>query len=259
MKFISWNVNGIRACAKKGLFEFIKSQDADFYCFQETKITAEDLEKFLEDNAKVFADYDVHYNCATKRKGYSGVLILAKKSPLKSTCLIDIHDIDYEGRIVATEYENFILVNTYFPHSDRDMTRIDYKMYFNENYLEFVHLNLPQDKPKVLTGDFNVAHNDIDLARPKQNVNNPGFTQIERTWFDSFLKLGYVDTFRQLHPQKEQYTWWSYLGKSRERNVGWRIDYFVVSADLVSKINSAEILDQVTGSDHCPVLLELFS
>lgn len=257
MKLISWNVNGLRACSKKGLLSFIKDQDADMYCFQEIKITDVDLIDFIESHDDVFAPYEITYNCATKRKGYSGVLTLSKLRSTNSTTSIDIQDIDIEGRVVLNEFENIVLVNSYFPHSDRSLSRLDYKLYFNEKFLNFIFEHISKDKKIILTGDFNVAHEEIDLARPKQNIGNPGFTDEERYWFGGLLKLGYIDTFREINPNSEKYTWWSYRSDARARNIGWRIDYFLVSQNLGKNIKSAEILDSVQGSDHCPILLEI--
>lgn len=256
MKLISWNVNGLRACIKKGFWEVFSEWDADFVCLQETKIAKEDLEPLLTGHEKELDGYKVFYNCATKRKGYSGVLIFAKKTPAKEIIGIDVEDIDNEGRVLTLEYPDFYLVNAYFPHSDRELTRLKYKLYFNERFLDFVFA-LRKTKPKILTGDFNVAHEEIDIARPKQNKGNPGFTDIERTWFNSLLKLKFVDTFRELYPEVEKYTWWSYMHQARKKNIGWRIDYFLVSNQMLRKITSAGILNDVFGSDHCPITLEI--
>lgn len=257
MKLISWNVNGIRACHKKGLLSFIKETDADIYCFQETKITEVDLKDFINQHKQELAPYKTFYNCATKRKGYSGVLTLSKTDPKNFVTNINVADIDYEGRVVMTEYSDFILVNAYFPHSDRSLSRLDYKLYFNEKFLNFLFEELPSEKKIILTGDFNVAHNEIDLARPKQNVGNSGFTDEERAWFDGLIRLGYIDSFRSLHPDAEKYTWWSYRNGARDRNVGWRIDYFLISTGLAKNLRSAEVWDNVLGSDHCPIFLEV--
>lgn len=255
MKLISWNVNGIRAVSKKGFFDFLESTDADFICLQEIKITEKDLIEFVFENHEVFSKYYIYHHCAEKRKGYSGVLILAKKLSKLSNVKIGIRDIDIEGRLVSLEYNDFYLINAYFPHSDRSLSRIPYKNEFNKSF--DVYVSSLKDKPKILTGDFNVAHNEIDLARPKQNVGNPGFTDVEREWFDKFLDKGYVDTFRYKNPELEKYSWWSYRSNARERNVGWRIDYFLVSSSLQNNILFADINNEITGSDHCPIVLDL--
>jgi exodeoxyribonuclease-3 len=248
MKIISWNVNGVNACLKKGLLDFMKSEDADVYCFQEMKATKEKLPKEIEG----YEEFHAH----AKKKGYSGVSVYSKHSPERVFYGLGEERFDDEGRVVGLEFEDFILVNVYFPHSSRDLKRIDFKLDFNKKFLEFCK-NLEKIKPVVIASDFNVAHKEIDLRNPKQNMKNAGFTIEEREWFDEFLGEGFVDSFREFTENGENYTWWSYRNNARERNIGWRIDYFVISEVLKEKLIESSILKDVLGSDHCPIRLQI--
>ena len=247
MKIISWNVNGIRACLKKGLLDFIKQEAADIYCFQETKASPG-----IEDIAPLeLTDYQQHWHHAEK-KGYSGTMILTREEPLSVVRGIDKKGFDQEGRAITLELDDFYLVNVYFPNAARDLARLDFKLDFNNRLLRFIE-SLGKQKPIVLTGDFNVSHKEIDIARPKANRGSAGFTDEERAWFDRLLEKGYVDTFRQFTQDGDHYTWWSYMHNARSKNIGWRLDYFIVSGELVPKLRQSDILSHVLGSDHCPV------
>jgi exodeoxyribonuclease-3 len=248
MKFISWNVNGLRACVKKGFEDFFKEMDADFFCIQETKMQEE--QKTFE-----FEGYHEYWNCADKL-GYSGTLIYTKHEPLNVFYGLEDDAYNDEGRIITLEYEDFYLVNTYVPNVKRDLSRIPYRMVYEDRVREY-YLKLNETKPVILCGDLNVAHNEIDLKNDKSNNGNAGFTDEERGKLTELLKSGFVDTFRYLYPDKEQYTWWSYMFQSRQKNVGWRIDYFIVSDQIKENIEHAGIHDQVLGSDHCPIELKI--
>jgi len=251
VKIISWNINGINACIRKGLINFIKKENADIYCFQETKSSTERVEEeFLH-----LKGYQQFWFSAEK-KGYSGTLVLSKKKPLAVIKGLGIEKFDSEGRVLALEFDNFFLVNVYFPHSRRGLERIDFKIEFNKELEKFVQ-KLRKMKPIIIASDFNVAHKDIDLANPKQNERNAGFTIQERNWFDSFLNLGYIDTLREFNKEGGNYTWWTYRFKARDRNIGWRVDYFVISEELKSKLKSSAILKDVMGSDHAPIKMEM--
>lgn len=245
MKIISWNVNGINAAIKKGLFEFMKKEDADIYCFQEIKISPK--------KTPLIPGYESFWN-PSKRNGYSGTAIFSKIKPLSVKKGIDVDEFDKEGRVITLEFKNFFLVNAYFPHSSRDLSRFDFKLNFNKNFLRFCE-KLGKQKSIIIASDFNVAHKEIDLANPKQNEKNAGYTIEERNWFDGFLKKGYIDTFREFDSEGGNYTWWTYRFHARERNIGWRVDYFIISKDLKKKLVSSEILSKVMGSDHCPIRL----
>lgn len=248
MKIISWNVNGVNACLSKGLRDFMESENADIYCFQEMKATKEKLPVLLE-------NYREFHSHATK-KGYSGVSVYTKMEPLDVIEGLGSEEFDSEGRTITLEFEDFFLVNVYFPHSSRDLKRIDFKLRFNDKFLKFCK-DLEKKKPIVIASDFNVAHKAIDLANPKSNEKNAGFTIQEREWFEGFLKSGYVDSFREFVEEGGHYTWWSYMHNARERNIGWRIDYFVLSESLKSSLKDSEILSEVRGSDHCPISLTI--
>ena len=261
MKLISWNVNGIRAVAKKGLADFLKKVKPDVLCLQETKISDAKREEHEFD----FADY-IEYWHSAKRPGYSGVLTLVKKGIkiLSAKKEIGIKKFDDEGRINILELDKFYLVNTYFPNSNHELSRLDYKIEFNDALLDYVKkleknpsTSLRTGKPVIICGDFNVAHQEIDLARPKDNMGTAGFTYEERIWMTKFLSKGFVDTFRYKNGNKIQYSWWSYRFNARVKNIGWRIDYFCVSKKLAAQIKSAYILNEVYGSDHCPVGIEI--
>lgn len=249
MKIISWNVNGIRAVHKKGLLDFIYREKADIYCFQETKASQE----VVDDSLKNLSGYHAYWHSAQK-KGYSGLLVYSRDKALSVVYGIGDKEIDAEGRVLALEFPNFYLVNAYFPHSGRELERLNFKLGFNKKFLKFCG---QLKKPVVIASDFNVAHQEIDLANPKQNEKNAGFTSDERDWFGGFLGKGYVDTFRSFVSGGGHYTWWTWRNDARERNIGWRIDYFVVSGELKERVGKSYILKQVKGSDHCPIGMEI--
>ena len=249
MKLISWNVNGIRACITKGFKKFFNEIDADIFCIQETKCQTGQVD--LE-----FDGYKSYWNSAEK-KGYSGTAIFTKKEPISVKYGIGIEEHDQEGRIITLEFEKFYLVNCYTPNSKRELERLAYRMTWEDEIRSYL-LKLNQTKPVILCGDLNVAHEEIDLKNPKSNTRNAGFTIEERNKMTELLNAGFTDTFRYLYPNKEEaYSWWSYMRKSREKNVGWRIDYFIVSKSIESKIEEATIYSKIMGSDHCPVGLEI--
>ena len=248
MKLISWNVNGIRAGLRKGFLGFLKEQMPDILCVQETKARPEDVDW----DPMGYAQY---WNSAQK-KGYEGTLILSRKKPLSVVYGMDIEEHDREGRVITAEYDDFYLVNVYTPNSKRGLERLPYRMACDKAFLKHCK-KLERKKPVIFCGDLNVAHKEIDLMFPKQNVKNHGFTPEERKGFDAFVKHGFIDTFREFCHEGGHYSWWSQMHKARERNIGWRIDYFCVSAALKSRLEKAEILSDVMGSDHCPVLLQL--
>ena len=249
MKLISWNVNGIRACLNKGFSDFFKEVNADIFCLQETKCQPEQIN--LE-----FEGYTSYWNSA-ERKGYSGTAIFTKKQPVNVTYGIGIEEHDKEGRIITLEFENFYLVTNYTPNAKRELERLDYRMVWEDEIRKYL-LELNKKKPVIMCGDLNVAHEEIDLKNPKTNTRNAGFTIEERTKMTELLEAGFTDTFRYLYPdKKDAYSWWSYMRKSREKNVGWRIDYFIVSKSIEDKIKEATIYSEILGSDHCPVGLEI--
>ena len=249
MKLVSWNVNGIRAALKKGFMDFFNDIDADIFCLQEIKLSEGQLDLELD-------GYYQYWNYAEK-KGYSGTAVFTKEEPLHVSYGIDIDEHDHEGRVITCEYEDFFLVTCYTPNSQRGLTRLDYRMTWEDDFREYLNM-LKNVKPVVLCGDLNVAHKEIDLKNPASNKKNAGFTIEERTQFQNLLDAGYIDTFRHLYPDAEdRYSWWSYITKARDRNAGWRIDYFVVSDDLNDAVVEADIRDDILGSDHCPVSLEL--
>ncbi|RDU69388.1 exodeoxyribonuclease III [Helicobacter brantae] len=247
MKLISWNVNGLRACMNKGFMEFFESVDADVFCIQESKMQ--------RDQASFdFKGYEEYWNSAEK-KGYSGVAIFSKKPPLSVSYDMGIEHHDKEGRIICAEYESFYLVNVYTPNSQRELTRLEYRMNWEDDFRAYLK-DLEKFKPVVVCGDLNVAHTEIDLKNPKTNRRNAGFTDEERAKFSELLESGFIDTFRYFYPTLEgAYTWWSYMGKARENNTGWRIDYFLTSKSLQDSLVSAKIYPEIFGSDHCPVEL----
>ncbi len=251
MKIVSWNVNGLNACVKKGLADFMGKKEADIYCFQEVKSSKEKIPKKLSE----IGDYQ-EYHLFAKKKGYSGVSVYTKIKPISIIEGIGIEKFDEEGRVLTLEFRDYFLINAYFPHSHRELKRLDFKLNFNKAFLEFCK-NLEKKKPVIIASDFNVAHKEIDLRNPKQNKNNAGFTKDERVWFDSFLSQGYVDTFRMFISDEGHYTWWTYRNNARERNIGWRIDYFVIGQNLISKLKGSRILKEILGSDHCPIMLEI--
>lgn len=245
MKLISWNVNGIRACVNKGFEGFFNQIEADIFCIQETKCQPDQID--LE-----FEGYKSYWNSAEK-KGYSGTAIYTKKEPIAVTYGIGIEEHDKEGRIITLEFEDFYLVNNYTPNSKRGLERLDYRQIWEDEIRKYL-LKLNETKPVIMCGDLNVAHKEIDLKNPKTNRGNAGFTDEEREKMTQLLEAGFTDSFRYLYPDKENaYSWWSYMGRAREKNVGWRIDYFIVSNDMKEKIKEANIYPEIMGSDHCPV------
>ena len=248
-KLISWNVNGLRACCDKGFREEFARLDADFFCLQETKMQAGQLDLQFE-------GYQSYWNYAEK-KGYSGTAIFTRHQPLSVTYGIGVEEHDHEGRVITLEMENFYLITVYVPNSQDGLRRLDYRMTWEDDFLAYLK-KLEEKKPVVVCGDLNVAHQEIDLKNPKSNRKNAGFTDEERAKFTQWLNAGFTDTFRYFYPnQKDIYSWWSYRFKAREKNAGWRIDYFVTSASLNDKLVDAKIHTDVYGSDHCPVELTL--
>ncbi len=249
MKLISWNVNGIRACLGKGFSDFFENINADIFCIQETKCQEGQVD--LE-----YEGYESFWNSAEKR-GYSGTAIFTKIKPINVKYGIGIEEHDKEGRIITLEFDKFYLVNNYTPNSKRELERLDYRQIWEDEIRKYL-LNLNKTKPVIMCGDLNVAHKEIDLKNPKTNTHNAGFTIEERNKMTELLDAGFIDSFRYLYPDKENaYSWWSYMRKAREKNVGWRIDYFIVSKDIKDKIKEASIYSDVMGSDHCPVGLEI--
>lgn len=248
MKLISWNVNGLRACMNKGFQDFLTAVDADIFCVQETKMQR-DQGNF------VFPGYEEYWNSAEK-KGYSGTAVFCRQKPLSVTYGLGIEEHDHEGRVITAEFEGFYLVCVYTPNSKDGLLRLDYRMEWEDAFRRYVK-DLDAVKPVIICGDLNVAHQEIDLKNPKTNTRNAGFTLEERDKFTELLAAGFIDSFRYLYPDTVKYSWWSYRFKAREKNVGWRIDYFVVSERLRERIADAVIYNEVFGSDHCPVGLEL--
>ena len=249
MKFISWNVNGLRACVQKGFEDSFCALDADFFCLQETKMQAGQLD--LQ-----FPGYMSFWNYADK-KGYSGTAIYTRHQPLSVTYGIGIDEHDHEGRVITLEMESFYLVTCYTPNSQDGLRRLDYRMTWEDDFLAYIK-DLDKKKPVILCGDLNVAHQEIDLKNPKTNRKNAGFTDEERGKFTQLLESGFIDTYRHFYPDQEGiYSWWSYRFKAREKNAGWRIDYFCTSKALENRLEDAKILTDVFGSDHCPVELDL--
>lgn len=249
MKCISWNVNGIRACVKKGFLDFFKEADADIFCIQETKMQEGQLNLELD-------GYEQYWNYAVK-KGYSGTAVFTKERPLAVTYGMAIEEHDQEGRVITLEYEDFYFVTVYTPNSQSELARLDYRMTWEDDFLAYLK-GLEEKKPVVFCGDLNVAHKEIDLKNPKTNRKNAGFTDEERGKFTDLLAAGFTDTFRYLYPDVEGiYSWWSYRFSARAKNAGWRIDYFCVSDCLKDKVEDAKILTDVMGSDHCPIELDI--
>lgn len=253
MKLVSWNVNGLRAVVKKGFPDFFKQVNADIFCIQETKMQEDQIDIEIE---SVFKGYHAYWNSAV-RKGYSGTAVFTKQKPIKITYGIGIEEHDQEGRIITLEFEEFYLVNCYTPNSKRELERLEYRMIWEDEIRKYL-LELDKIKPVIYCGDLNVAHEEIDLKNPKTNRHSAGFTDEERGKMTELLQAGFIDSFRYLYPTKENaYTWWSYMFHAREKNVGWRIDYFIVSKSIQEKIKESVIYDDVIGSDHCPVGLSL--
>ena len=249
MKLVSWNVNGIRACLNKGFDGFFRNVNADIFCIQETKCQEGQVDLKYE-------GYESFWNSAEK-KGYSGTAVFTKTKPLYVKYGIGIEEHDKEGRVITIEFDKFFLVNIYTPNSKRELERLDYRQVWEDEIRKYL-LNLNKTKPVIMCGDLNVAHKEIDLKNPKTNTHNAGFTIEERNKMTELLDVGFVDTFRYLYPDKTDcYSWWSYMRKAREKNVGWRIDYFIVSEDIKDKIKEASIYSEVMGSDHYPVGLEI--
>lgn len=249
MKIISWNVNGIRACLTKGFEDVFKKMDADIFCLQETKCQPDQIN--LE-----FEGYTSYWNSAEK-KGYSGTAIFTKQKPINVTYGIGIEEHDKEGRVITLEFEKFYMVDIYTPNSKRELERLEYRQIWEDEIRKYL-LKLNETKPVIMCGDLNVAHKEIDLKNPKTNRHNAGFTDEERNKMTELLDSGFTDTFRYLYPEKENaYSWWSYMGHAREKNVGWRIDYFIVSKSIEKQIKEAKIYPEIMGSDHCPVGLEI--
>ena len=249
MKLISWNVNGLRACASKGFEESFKALDADFFCLQETKMQEGQLDL-------AFDGYESYWNYADK-KGYSGTAIYTRQKPLNVSYGIGIDEHDHEGRVITLEMDNFFLVTVYTPNSQDGLKRLDYRMKWEDDFQAYLK-SLDEKKPVIVCGDMNVAHKEIDLKNPKTNRKNAGFTDEEREKFTQLLQKGFIDTFRFFYPDKTDiYSWWSYRFHAREKNAGWRIDYFVVSERLAEKLEGASIHNEVYGSDHCPVELTI--
>ena len=253
MKLISWNVNGLRAVITKGFKNFFEEIDADIFCIQETKMQ----ESQIDDNIKyIFKDYYSYWNSAEK-KGYSGTAIFSKEKPINISYGIGIEEHDQEGRVITLEFDKFYMVNCYTPNSKRELERLDYRMIWEDEFRKYL-LKLNETKPVIICGDLNVAHKEIDLKNPKSNRRNAGFTDEERDKMTKLLNAGFTDTFRYLYPDKtEMYSWWSYMFKAREKNAGWRIDYFIVSKSIEEKIEESYIYSEVLGSDHCPVGLDI--
>ncbi|MEN0659791.1 exodeoxyribonuclease III [Caldifermentibacillus hisashii] len=249
MKLVSWNVNGLRACVKKGFLEYFYDIDADIFCIQETKLKEGQIDVDLP-------GYLQYWNYAEK-KGYSGTAVFTKYKPLTVSYGFSPEESEREGRIITLEYENFYLVNVYTPNSQRDLARLKFRLEWEDKLKKYL-LALNEKKPVVYCGDLNVAHQEIDLKNAKSNIGNSGFTYEEREKMTNLLASGFIDTFRYLHPDAvDRYTWWSYMNKVRDRNIGWRIDYFIVSESIKEKIVNADIHSHVLGSDHCPILLEI--
>ena len=248
MKLVSWNVAGFRACLKKGFEDFFKEINADIFCLQEVKAEKEQI------------PFDPKgYYCyiyPAEKKGYSGTLIYTKKEPLNVKFGLGIEKHDHEGRIITLEFEDFYLINQYVPNVKRDLSRLDYRMTWEDDLKKYIK-ELEKKKPVVICGDFNVAHNEIDIKNAKANIGNAGFTYEERDKFTKLLESGLIDTYRYYYPKKEEYTWWSYMGNARKNNVGWRIDYFLVSKEIIDKISNPIIYKDILGSDHCPVGIDL--
>lgn len=249
MRFISWNVNGLRACIKKGFLDYFNEINADFFCLQEIKMSEGQLDLELE-------GYETFYNYA-QRKGYSGTAIFTKFKPLSVKYGMGMEEHDNEGRLITLEYDDFFLVTCYTPNSKQELLRLDYRMVWEDAFRNYL-LNLNKTKSVIVCGDLNVAHKEIDLKNPKTNRKNAGFTDEEREKMSILLDSGFTDTFRYFYPDKEnEYSWWSYFGKSREKNTGWRIDYFLTSKDMDDRLVDAQIHQSILGSDHCPVYLEI--
>ena len=248
MKIISWNVAGFRACLNKGFDDFFKKVDCDIFCIQESKVLEEQF-NYLP------SGYEMYLNPAEK-KGYSGTLVYTRVKPISVSFGMGIDEHDHEGRIITLEYNDFYLVTVYVPNVKRELTRLDYRMIWEDDFRKFLK-NLEKKKPVVVCGDMNVAHNEIDIKNAKANIGNAGFTYEERGKFNELLESGFVDTFRYYNKDEIKYTWWSFMGNARSKNIGWRIDYFLVSESIINKVTNTYIYDDVLGSDHCPVGIDI--
>lgn len=253
MRLVCWNVNGIRAAFRKGLLDWIRNDPSDIICLQETKASSEQLPKELSD----IPGYESYFTSAEERTGYSGVALYSKVHPEKVEYGIGIDRFDREGRTMIAHYSDFVLCNIYFPNGKASPERLSYKMEYYEEFLRYVNGLRSEGKSVIICGDINTAHKEIDIARPKDNLKRSGFLPEERAWMDRLVASGFVDTFREQHPAEVKWSWWDQKTRARERNVGWRIDYFFVSRDLMPRVSSSFIEDEVTGSDHCPVGIEL--
>ena len=252
MKLVSWNVNGIRAIEKKGFHKSLKELNPDILALQEIKVEAGKLEKSLTE----IDGYTAYWHSAIK-KGYSGVALYCRNQPLNVYYGLGNEEFDCEGRVIIAEYKDFYLINCYFPNAQAKIKRIDYRLAFGDELLKYIE-QLDSSKAIIICGDYNVAHNEIDLANPKANIGKPGFSDEERAWFNKFLSTGFVDTFRHFYPNKlHEYTWWSYRTNARVRNVGWRIDYFCINQKKLTMVKDAIIYNEILGSDHCPVAIQL--
>ena len=252
MRIYSWNVNGIRAVYKKGFLDWVHKEKPDILCLQETKIQ----EDQLTDEIKNVNGYYSYFSFA-ERKGYSGVAVYTKEKPISVKHGIGIEEYDIEGRILILEYPDFVLLNIYFPNGQKDDIRLNYKLDFSEAMLDYCNSLRRKGKKIIMCGDYNTAHKEIDLKNPKENENRSGFLPIERKWIDKLINNGYIDTYRYFYPNEIKYSWWSYRFNAREKGIGWRIDYHFVSDDMIKNLKDVGIMDDVQGSDHCPVVLEI--
>ncbi|OYD16554.1 exodeoxyribonuclease III [candidate division WOR-3 bacterium JGI_Cruoil_03_51_56] len=248
MRILSWNVNGIRACARKGFLDWLGKDLPDILCCQETKARPEQVADYIDRPSGYYSFWN-----PAERKGYSGVVTFSQKKPDSVKTSFGTKRFDNEGRILITEYPGFVLYNIYFPNGKKDAERLKYKLAFYDAFLEHLDREKAKGKKLIICGDYNTAHKEIDLAHPRQNAKISGFLPIERAWMDKLVEHGFIDTFRMFHPEPNQYTWWSFLTRARKRNVGWRIDYFFVSDNLKKNVKDAFIRPEVMGSDHCPV------
>lgn len=253
LKILCWNVNGIRAAQRKGLLEWLYRESPDILCLQETKARPEELGRDLREPT----GYHTYWNYPQESRGYSGVALFTKHNPISVKAGLGVEEFDTEGRTIIAEFPQFTLFNVYFPNGKKDETRLKYKLDFYEVLLGTVDPLKAEGERLVICGDFNTAHKEIDLARPRQNEDISGFLPVERSWMDKFVARGYIDTFRQFHREPNQYTWWDLKSKARERNVGWRIDYLFVTENLLESVSRAFIMSEVMGSDHCPVGITL--
>jgi exodeoxyribonuclease-3 len=252
LRILSWNVNGIRAVDKKGFFDWFKKESPDILCLQETKAMPEQVSPHLRNTP----GYNVYWSSA-ERKGYSGVVTYSKEKSLDVKKGFGINKFDIEGRILISQFPDFILFNIYFPNGKKNKERLNYKLDFYNVFLDYVDNLIEKGNNIIVCGDFNTAHKEIDLTRPKENEKISGFLPVERAWIDTFVEHGYVDTFRHFNKQPEQYTWWDFKTRARERNVGWRIDYFFINKEFLPNLKNAFILQDVIGSDHCPIGIEI--